>query len=418
MPKKPYTEMTEYHQYIDSCVLMDNPKEVFEEFSHIFLSGYIAGEMDNLRKNGKTDEVRFQARRACRYIDDNEDKITYIINEMPCNNIPDHWDKNNMDNRIISVLIDLYAKDNSFIAYSNDILFRQKCKDLGIPYSKFGNEKVEFDYKGYKEVTLSDFELASFYESPFNRFDVITNQYLIIKNKDGLVVDKQRWDGEKFSPLTNKKEKIDFTFTEKIKPRNVQQELAFDLFSNRDIKIKAIFGRHGSGKDLIMATHALSLIKQGVYDKLIFVRNNYEVAGSKPIGYLPGSQEDKLLPYAMPLADHVGGVDGLIKLIDDGVIVLQHLGFTRGRDIKKSLIYCTEAENMTKEHIQLLIGRLAEGSALWLNGDFKQIDDKIFETNNGLKKAINSLKGQELFGCIELNVTERSKTAQLADLLD
>jgi len=134
--------------------------------------------------------------------------------------------------------------------------------------------------------------------------------------------------------------------------------LAFDLFSNKDIKIKAIFGRHGSGKDLIMATHALSLIKQGVYDKLIFVRNNYEVAGSKPIGYLPGSQEDKLLPYAMPLADHVGGIDGLMKLIDDGVIVLQHLGFTRGRDIKKSLIYCTEAENMTKEHIQLLIGRI------------------------------------------------------------
>jgi len=61
---------------------------------------------------------------------------------------------------------------------------------------------------------------------------------------------------------------------------------------------------------------------------------------------------------------------------------------------------------------------LAEGSALWLNGDFKQIDDKVFETNNGLKKAINSLKGQELFGCVELNVTERSKTAQLADLLD
>ena len=73
---------------------------------------------------------------------------------------------------------------------------------------------------------------------------------------------------------------------------------------------------------------------------------------------------------------------------------------------------------MTREHIQLLIGRLAEGSALWLNGDFKQIDDDLFERNSGLKQTINRLKGQELFGCVELNITERSKTAQLADLLD
>ena len=145
---------------------MDHPKEVFEEFPHVFLSGHVTGEMDNLRKNGKTDEVRFQARRACRYIDDNEDKITYIINELPCNNIPDHWDKNNMDNKIISVLIDLYAKDKNFIAYSNDILFRQKCKELGIPYKKYGIEKIEVNYKGYREVTLDDDELEAFEENP------------------------------------------------------------------------------------------------------------------------------------------------------------------------------------------------------------------------------------------------------------
>ena len=62
--------------------------------------------------------------------------------------------------------------------------------------------------------------------------------------------------------------------------------------------------------------------------------------------------------------------------------------------------------------------RLAEGSTLWLNGDFKQVDADIFERNSGLKQIIKCLKGNELFGCVELNITERSKTAQLASLLD
>jgi PhoH-like ATPase len=141
------------------------------------------------------------------------------------------------------------------------------------------------------------------------------------------------------------------------------------------------------------------------------------VKNSKDIGFLPGTSDDKLMPYAMPLADHVGGIDGLKMLITQGKIELQHLGFIRGRDIKNAIVYCTEAENMTKEHIQLLIGRLAEGSTLWLNGDFKQVDDAIFERNSGLKQTINSLKGNKLFGCVELNTTERSETAQLADLL-
>jgi len=326
-----------------------------------------------------------------------------------------------MDNKIISVLNQIYDTNNNVKALSNDLLFREKCNLLMIPCDKLeDNKSDEGDYKGYKEITLDDNELASFYLNKVNDFGLLINEYLIIRNSKGEIVDKQRWNGSQFFQVVidSKKNKLDFTNTEKIKPRNVQQELAFDLFQNRLINIKVIFGKHGSGKDLIMATHALSMIKQGVFDKLIFVRNNIEILGSNKIGYLPGSQDDKLMVYAMPLADHCGGIEGLTKLIDNGVIVLQHLGFIRGRDIKRSLIYCSEAENMTKEHIQLLISRLAEGSALWLNGDFKQVDDKLFKRNSGLKQVINKLKGNELFGCVELNVTERSKTAQLADLLD
>lgn len=139
---------------------------------------------------------------------------------------------------------------------------------------------------------------------------------------------------------------------------------------------------------------------------------------SKPIGYLPGNYKDKLLPFAMVLADHLGGVDGLEYMIGQGKVEIVHLGFIRGRDIKNSIIICSEAENMTKEHIQLLLGRVGEGSSLWINGDYKQVDDKVFMENSGLITAVDKLKGHPRFGFVKLIKTERSETAAMADLLD
>ena len=73
---------------------------------------------------------------------------------------------------------------------------------------------------------------------------------------------------------------------------------------------------------------------------------------------------------------------------------------------------------MTKEHIQLLLGRVGEGSALWLNGDFRQTDAAVFKENSGLMVAIDKLKGHPRFACVKLLKTERSETAAMADLLD
>lgn len=154
------------------------------------------------------------------------------------------------------------------------------------------------------------------------------------------------------------------------------------------------------------------------FELIVYVRNNIEVKNSKPIGHLPGSYNEKLLPFAMPLADHLGGVDGLELMIGHGKIEIVHLGFIRGRDIKNSIIICSEAENMTKEHIQLLLGRVGEGSSLWINGDFKQCDADVFRENSGLMTAVNKLKGHPRFGYVKLLKTERSETAAMADLLD
>ena len=168
-----------------------------------------------------------------------------------------------------------------------------------------------------------------------------------------------------------------------------------------------------------MASQAVELLsKNSKYERIIWLRNNVEVKNTKEIGFLPGTMEEKLLPYAMPLADHLGGEFGLAEYIRTGKIELQHLGFIRGRDLKNAIIICSEAENITKEQMQLIISRMAENTTLWVNGDYKQTDSFVFENSNGLMSSVNMLKGNELFGHITLEITERSKSAELASLLD
>ena len=127
---------------------------------------------------------------------------------------------------------------------------------------------------------------------------------------------------------------------------------------------------------------------------------------------------DKLIGFAMPLADALGGKEGLLYLINSGKVEIVPLAHVRGRDFKNSCIMVSEAENLTKEHIQLLVGRVGEGSTLYLDGDVRQTDKNVFEKNNGIIEAVNRLKGNRLFGYVELQKTERSETAALADLFD
>ena len=244
------------------------------------------------------------------------------------------------------------------------------------------------EYFGFREVTMSDDALAEFYQDKNSIANLgwLTNEYLVIRNEDGEQVDQFRWNGQEFVNVPFKV--INSRFMGKVKPRNTQQQLAIDMLYNHDVTVKVLAGKFGTGKDYLMSSAAVDLIEKGKYEKIVWVRNNIEVKNSKPIGHLPGDYKEKLLPFAMPLADHLGGVDSLEIMIGQGRIEIVHLGFIRGRDIKNSIIMCSEAENMTKEHIQLLLGRVGEGSSLWINGDYKQVDGSVFRENNGLMLSL------------------------------
>ena len=105
-------------------------------------------------------------------------------------------------------------------------------------------------------------------------------------------------------------------------------------------------------------------------------------------------------------------------MLDKGTLIVEPLQSLRGRNFDNTLIMCSEAENLTKEHIQLIIARAAEGSEVWFDADNRQRDKVSFEKSKGIETLIERLAGQKLFGYVHLIKSERSKTAALADLLN
>lgn len=275
----------------------------------------------------------------------------------------------------------------------------------------------ELNYTGYIEADLNDESLAELMEKGTSKILSATNEneYIIARDEHGKEVyfkyKKGRYELVKY-PYINS------VLTGQLKPRNPQQYCAMDMLLDKDISIKLITGKFGSGKTLACIDYAIQAIENGEFEKIVFVRNNVQVANTDALGALPGTELEKTLPYVMPFADHCGGVDGLMQLIHDGKLEVIPLAFLRGRSIRNAIIYSMESENLTKEQIQLIMGRVDEGSILLMDGDIKQRDKAAFEKSMGLEKMVSALKGNKLFGYVHLVKSERSEVAALADLLD
>lgn len=417
----------EYTLFLDTNALLNLGEQAFKE--PFVISQQTLIELENIKSSSSKDnEIKYKARNIARLLDQYSDSNIYevvMIDNYVYNILKEYNLPETPDNLILATAAKYQKLDadigTEILVCTDDL----NCKFISKKIFGFltkGVNQINLvtevkEYKGYKDITLSDEEMSHFYchlnENSFNCFE---NEYLIIRKYDNEIVDYRKWNGNEYTALSWKQ--INSRFLGKIKPRNPQQILSFDMLQNKNQTIKVVSGCFGSGKDYIMIANALKLIEDGKFEKLIYIRNATTVKDANEIGFLPGSKEEKLKPFAMALADHLGGEAGLDLYVAQGLIEIEHLGFIRGRDIKNTIIYCSEAENMTKEHIQLLIGRVGEGSALWINGDFKQVDSPIFRMNNGLLSVIQKLAGHSKFGYVQLQKTERSETAAMADLLD
>lgn len=289
---------------------------------------------------------------------------------------------------------------------------------------------------GWKRWTPTDEEWAAFYGDGTipEYLGLKENEYLIIENPGSSTL-TYCYEHGKLRKFTGQSIKISATKSEDessvkkayskyskknsnivITPRNIEQACAIDLLKDRNKTVKIVTGAWGDGKSVLLVTAALEALKNEEFERIIWVRNNVDVKDTKDLGALPGEVTDKLLPFLGPFIDHAGE-ETVKTMIKKGSLVVEPLQSLRGRNFKDTIIMCSEAENLTKEHIQLIIARAAEGSEVWFDADNRQRDKLVFEKSKGVEILIEKLTGQELFGHVHLIKCERSATAALADLL-
>lgn len=402
---------------IDSSAVLNGALSFYAP-QYTYLSPLVLMELEKI-KSSNNETIKYKARQAVRTILNTNTIITTIPRKAILKIFKAHPFLMDINDHYILCEAFYLNKYNAIEFVTSDAAQLIFARELGLKTTYFPDENSRSkseEYKGWKKVNPTEAQLAELYSNLENNiFDAKINEFIEIY-ENNVLKDILFWDGNRYNNL--KYQTFKGCLGEKIAPRNLEQKMLFHLLQNDDIKVKLCLGGFGDGKTWSMLQHALKGVKEGQFSKIIYVRNNIITKGSRDIGYLSGSLIDKIKPYILPIAD-LTTPEYLDELIETGILEPVPLAFMRGRDFSGNiLVFCDEAENLTQQNIQLLIGRIGEGSQLWLAGDLKQIDHYDFEKNNGIKRMIECLSNEKLFGMVHLIKSERSRTSQLADLMD
>lgn len=399
--------------FLDTSSVLNGALNLFE---NIYISPLVLQELEHIKSSGTNAHTQYLARQAVRDIITSRDYKYSAISQKQIDRLLKKYNflSNINDHRMLCEALILNS-DNQVVFVTSDGAQMLFAQELGLQTIYFGDlEEENTDYCGWSRHYPNEEQMAALYSTPnFNTLGVKTNEFCEIFEGDQLK-DVLFWNGERYTNLKYSEFKNKF-LNETIKPRNLEQKMAFHLLQNQDIKVKLLVSAWGSGKTMLALNYALDQISKGNYSRMVFVRNNIIVADTNDIGYMPGQLRDKMAIWSEVIADHVGGNEMLEQLIDEGLIETFPLSHMRGRSLRSSIVICDECENLNDKLVTLLLSRIEEDSEIIFCGDVAQIDSKKFEKNNGIRALINNLAGDPLFGMVKLIKSERGPVPRLCD---
>ena len=346
--------------------------------------------------------------------------------------LPDDLDLESADNQIIATALSEKNNntDKDIIVVSRDINMRVKCDALGLECQDYDIEQVVDDvsglYAGIKNHLVDDQVIDNIYaDHPvyLDPDEVVAspNQFIMLisnSNEKKTALVRFTSYSEPLRKIRNFKSGV-----WGVKPRNKEQSFALDLLMDPSIPVVSLIGKAGSGKTLLALASALQqtfgeTANDRVYSKIV-VTKPVEPVG-KDIGFLPGTLEEKMLPWLAPIQDNLQFLFGNDRMtldmhIDEGRIEVEAMTYIRGRSISNAFIIIDEVQNMNRHEIKTVLTRVGEGTKIVLTGDIEQIDNVYIDaTNNGLTYVVEKLKNEDVSGHITLLKGERSKVASVA----
>jgi len=445
--------MAKKNYVLDTSVYLTDAEAIYGFDNHdIFIPLKVLEEIDKHKK--RQDAVGLNARKIIRILDEFREKgdlnkgvriskgkgIAKVMSYgclKESIQFPPDLDLRIPDHTIIAtalavkVLSQEFANPRKTIVVSRDINMRVICDSIGIQSEDYIIESAVTSfselYEGFVEHLVDDAVIDRFYsgEEIFIGIDEVRrkwypNQYvMMVSNASPKKSALARFYGHHI-PL----KKIIYSEISdwKIKSRNKEQAFAIDLLMDPKVKIISLVGRAGSGKTLLAIAAGLQQTiglrsEQNHYSRLIVSRPIQPVG--KDIGFLPGTMEEKMLPWLMPIQDNLkflmGDRSSLEMYMEKGMIEIEALTYIRGRSIANAFMIVDEAQNLTMHEIKTIITRVGDGTKVVLTGDIEQIDNiYVNEISNGLAHTVEKFKEFPLAGHVTFKKGERSEVATLA----
>jgi PhoH-like ATPase len=414
---------------LDTSVLLADPlaMEKFEEHE-VVIPIVVISELEGKRDHP---ELGYFARAALRALDDLRVKHGRLDRPIPLNDeggmlsvelnhsdtstLPTSFlrDSNN-DTRILSVAKNLMAEGRHVVLVSKDLPLRVKASSLGIEAQEYLAELVSNSgWTGIEELNVGHSLVDELYSSDYAEHEAAhtlpVHTGILLHSEKGsalarVSVDKRlqlvRGDRNIFG----------------LHGRSAEQRIALDLLMDESIGIISLGGRAGTGKSALALCAGLeAVMEKRLHKKVIIFRPLYPVGGQE-LGYLPGSEGEKMSPWAQAVFDTLGALvsqDVIDEILSRGLVEVLPLTHIRGRSLHDSFVIVDEAQSLERGVLLTVLSRIGQNSRVILTHDVAQRDNLRVGRHDGVVAVVETLKGHPLFAHVTLTRSERSPIAAL-----
>jgi len=413
---------------IDTSVLLSDPGALLRFAEHrVVLPLVVITELEGKRHHP---ELGWFARSALRILDDLRIRHGRLDEPIPVNDaggtlqvelnhsdpavLPLGFRPDENDHRILAVALNLAADGVDVTLVSKDLPLRVKAASVGITADEYRAElAVDAGWTGMTELDVTKEQLDQLYADEHLDLEAArelpchTGVVLLGGRSSALArvtPDKMlrlvRGDRDAFG----------------LHGRSAEQRIALDLLLDPDIGIVSMGGRAGTGKSALALCAGLEcVLERRLHKKIIVFRPLFAVGGQE-LGYLPGSEGEKMAPWAQAVYDTLGALvasEVIDEVLDRGMLEVLPLTHIRGRSLHDAFVIVDEAQSLERGVLLTVLSRLGSGSRVVLTHDVAQRDNLRVGRHDGVAAVIEALKGHPLFAHVTLTRSERSAIAAL-----
>ena len=415
---------------LDTSVLLADPAAIGRFAEHrVVLPIVVITELEAKRHHP---ELGFFARQALRHLDDLRvthgrldadlrvgdlgGTVRVELNHADPQILPPGFRLGDNDTRILSVARTLAAEGEDVVLVSKDLPLRVKAASIGLTAQEYRAElPPDSGWTGMAELDLTSAEIGELYET--GKLDLPAARELPCHT--GLVLAASAAGSSALARvLPDKSVRLVRGDREAfgLRGRSAEQRIALELLLDPDIGIVSLGGRAGTGKSALALCAALeAVMDRRQHRKVVVFRPLYAVGGQE-LGYLPGSEADKMNPWAQAVYDTLSAVtspDVIDEVLARDMFEVLPLTHIRGRSLHDSFVIVDEAQSLERGVLLTVLSRIGSGSRVVLTHDIAQRDNLRVGRHDGVVAVIEKLKGHPLFAHVTLVRSERSPIAAL-----